>query len=111
MAGVRKPRPLDGASAKALATITQAQYMVGIYGEIVAMDQVIMERVRHLLMSRTAHSEATTLANLQLVLEQLEKVGERLSYWNDRIHALVEDLPSRATSPPTPVQPSRRRSP
>jgi hypothetical protein len=69
--------------------------MIGIYGEIVAMDQVIVERVRQLLMSRTAHSEATTLANLQLVLEQLEKVGERLSYWNDRVHELVEGLPSK----------------
>jgi glutamate 5-kinase len=90
MAGVRKPRPPGRASAKALAAITQAQFMIGIYGEIVAMDQVIIERVRQLLMSRTAHNEATTLANLQLVLEQLEKVGERLSYWSDRVHELVE---------------------
>jgi len=68
--------------------------MIGIYGEIVAMDQVIIERVRQLLMNRSEHSEATTLANLQLVLGQLEKVGERLSYWNDRVHDLAEGSPS-----------------
>ena len=90
MAGVRKRRQPDRDSAKALATITQAQFMIGIYGEIVAMDQVIIERVRELLMSPSAHQEATALANLQLVLEQLEKVGERLTYWNGRVHDLVE---------------------
>jgi hypothetical protein len=95
MAGVRKPRPPHRAHAKALATITQAQFMIGIYGEIVAMDQVIIERVRQLLMSPSDHNEATTLANLQLVLAQLEKVGERLSYWNDRVHELAEGSPGQ----------------
>jgi hypothetical protein len=65
--------------------------MVGIYAEIVTMDQTIIERVRQLVAKQSIEDDRDAyLANLRLVLAQLEKVGERISFWNQRVHTLVE---------------------
>jgi hypothetical protein len=69
----------------------QAQYMVGIYAEIVTMDQTIIERVRQLVAKQSIDDDGDAyLANLRLVLAQLDKVGERISFWNERVRVLVE---------------------
>src|SRR6266446_5505018 len=93
MAGVRKRRRSDHDSTdRTMTAITQAQYLVGIYGEIVAMDRIILERVRQLIEEHADEPDAEPyVANLRLLLEQLEKVGERLAYWNSRARKLLED--------------------
>ena len=93
MAGVsRRRRPTNDQTRKAVAAIGQAQYMVAIYAEIVAMDQTIIERVRQLVVRQSNEVDReTSVSNLRLVLVQLEKVGERISYWNSRLHALIRD--------------------
>jgi L-lactate utilization protein LutC len=93
MAGVSKRRrPTNDQAERAIAAITQAQYMVAIYAEIVAMDQTIIERVRALVVRQSsAVDRETSVSNLRLVLVQLEKVGERIAFWNSRVHALVRD--------------------
>jgi hypothetical protein len=70
--------------------IDQAQYMIRIYAEILAMDDTILERVKQLVASDDGDREAK-LANLRLLLAQLEKVGQRLAYWNARVRELLED--------------------
>ena len=65
--------------------------MVGIYAEIVAMDQTIIERVRQLIAGQSGDSDREAyLSNLRLVLAQLQRVGERLTFWNGRVRELVE---------------------
>jgi hypothetical protein len=73
------------------SAITQAQYMMRIYSEILAMDDKILERVRQLVVSPNGIDPEAKLANLRLILAQLEKVGERIAYWNTRAHQLLED--------------------
>jgi hypothetical protein len=74
-----------------MATVTQALFMVGIYAEIVTMDQTIIERVRQLLAQQAGDGDTEAyLTNMRLVLEQLQRVGERIDYWNGRVRDLVE---------------------
>jgi len=88
----RLPTEPDQADQPDLEMLTQAQFMVGIYAEIVAMDQTIFERVRQLLARQSNNGDReATLSNLRLMLVQLEKVGERIAFWNHRVEALVED--------------------
>jgi hypothetical protein len=92
MAGVSKRRqPRLDSTQRATATITQASFMVGIYAEIVAMDQTIIERVRQLVVGQSRDDDKEAyLSNLRLVLGQLQRVGERLAFWNGRVRELVE---------------------
>ena len=73
--------------------------MIGIYAEIVAMDQKIFERVRELLSRQSYNGDReANLSNLRLMLVQLKRVGERIAFWNDRVEALIEShLPSSSS--------------
>ena len=76
---------------EATETIKQAQFMVAIYAEVVAMNQTILERIRQLVVRNPRNGDSTArLSNLRLVLVQLDRVGERLAFWNGRVRALVE---------------------
>jgi hypothetical protein len=89
----RYPRLANGTTAsQAEATIVQAQFMIRIYAEILAMDETIMERIRQLIARQQpdAGDPEDNIRNLRLVLVQLEKVGERIAFWNSRVRALVE---------------------
>jgi hypothetical protein len=92
MAGVAERRRAGLESTdQAMASITQALFMVGIYAEIVTMDQTIIERVRQLLAEQSgAGDREAHLGNLRLVLAQLQTVGERVTFWNSRVRDLVE---------------------
>jgi hypothetical protein len=73
-------------------TINQAQYMIRIYAEIVAMDETIIERVRLLVGGQPDNGDRKRyLSNLRLLLLQMVKVGERIDYWNARLRKLVEE--------------------
>ena len=70
--------------------VTQAQFMLRIYAEILAMDETIMERIRQLLVKELPEADRDdSVANLKLVLTQLEKVGERISFWNGQVREVV----------------------
>jgi predicted translin family RNA/ssDNA-binding protein len=92
MAGVRKRGRANRASAQQVqAAIEQAQFMVGIYAEIVAMDQTIIERVRMLLTAPADVVDAEAyMSTLRDVVGQLKRVGERIGYWNARTIELLE---------------------
>ncbi|HEY8840689.1 MAG TPA: hypothetical protein VIO80_08590 [Candidatus Dormibacteraeota bacterium] len=101
---VRIPRQRSGPSGDAAdrveVAITQAQYMIGIYAEILAMDKAIMERIRRLIVRQSDNGDRESdLTNLRLILAQLEKVGQRIAYWNVRLRRLVRgELSPRAGS-------------
>src|ERR1700693_391803 len=68
------------------ATIAQALYMVRMYAEILAMDEVIIKRIRQLATARSEDSDREdSLNNMRLVLAQLDKIGQRIAYWNARL--------------------------
>jgi hypothetical protein len=89
-------RPDGDAASRAAVTITQAQYMIRIYSEILAMDETIMERVRQLVVKESENGEREAdLTNMRLILAQLEKIGRRIAYWNSRVRALLKEQLSR----------------
>ena len=65
--------------------------MIRIYAEILAMDDKILERVRQLVVSPNDIDPEAKLGNLRLILTQLDNVGNRIAYWNQRTHKLLED--------------------
>ena len=74
--------------------------MIGIYAEILAMDKAITERIRQLIVRQSDNGDREPdLTSLRLVLAQLEKVGQRIAYWNVRLRRLVRgELSPRAGS-------------
>jgi hypothetical protein len=91
MVRIHKQRSPNGDAAdRAEVAITQAQYMLGIYAEILAMDNSIMERIRQIIVRQSENGDREAdLTNLRLVLAQLQKIGQRIAYWNARLRALV----------------------
>lgn len=86
----RRHRAVDPFASPAVVALTQAQNMIGIYAEILAMHETVMERVRHILVRQAgAGDRETDLTNMRLILAQLEKIGERTAFWNARLQALV----------------------
>jgi hypothetical protein len=90
-------QPDDSAGAGAAeedrvqATITQALYMVRMYAEILAMDEVIIKRIQDLVGVQSEESDRQdSLKNMRLVLVQLEKIGKRIAHWNARLRALLK---------------------
>jgi hypothetical protein len=96
----QRSRPDGNAVGRAEVAITQAQYMIAIYAEILAMDKAIMERIRQLIVRQSDSGDpGPDLTSLRLVLAQLEKVGHRIAYWNARLRRLVRgELSPRAGS-------------
>jgi hypothetical protein len=83
------------------ATITQALYIVRLYAEILVMDETIIKRIRQLVATQSDGGDREeSLNNMRLVLAQLEKVGQRIAYWNARMGALLKrQLSSTALRP------------
>lgn len=86
----KRRRRVDPVSATEVA-IAQAQYMIRIYAEILAMDAKIIDRIQQLIVKAPDNKDReAVLSNLRLMLAQLEKVGQRVAYWNSRVRALVK---------------------
>jgi hypothetical protein len=87
----QRSRPNGDAAGRAEVAITQAQYMIGIYAEILAMDKAIMERIRQVIVRQPENGDREAdLTNLRLILAQLQKIGQRIAYWNTRLRGLVQ---------------------
>ena len=72
-------------------TMTQALYMVRLYTEILAMDETIIHRIRQLAVKRSKDDDYEgSLDNMRLILGQLEKIGQRIAYWNARLRSLLK---------------------
>jgi hypothetical protein len=83
------------------ATITQALYMVRMYAEILAMDEVIIKRIQDLVGVQSEDSDREdSLKNMRLVIVQLEKIGKRIAHWNARLRALLKEELGTAVSRP-----------
>lgn len=86
------------------ATITQALYMVRMYAEILAMDEVIITRIRDLVGVQSEDSDREdSLKNMRLVLVQLEKVSKRIAHWNARLRALLKGQLGMTVSRPRSI--------
>lgn len=83
------------------AMLTQALYMVRLYAEILAMDETIVKRIRQFIATQSDSGDREgSRYNMRLVLAQLEKVGQRIAYWNARMRSLLKRQLSRSASRP-----------
>ena len=94
-------QPIRAKHVRDEAALTQVLYMVRLYAEILAMDETIIKRTRQLVGSQSAESDREgSQYNMTLVLAQLEKVGQRIAYWNARLRSLLKgQLPPSASRP------------
>jgi hypothetical protein len=83
----RRTRKTDSTES----AITQAQYMIRIYAEILATHDAVLDRVRQLVVTPHEGDREAELATMRLTLAQLEKVGERIAYWNARVRTLLAE--------------------
>jgi hypothetical protein len=75
--------------------------MVRLYAEILAMDETIIKRIRQLGGSQSAESDREgNQYNMTLVLAQLDKVGQRIAYWNARLRSLLKGQLAPSASRP-----------
>ena len=50
-----------------------------------------MERIRQLIVRQSDNGDREAdLTNLRLILAQLQKIGQRIAYWNARARRLVQ---------------------
>jgi hypothetical protein len=70
--------------------------MIRVYAEILAMNESILERVLQVMVRQSDNGDREAdQTNLRLMLTQLERIGERIAYWNSRVRVLVAEQLSR----------------
>jgi hypothetical protein len=81
---------MEGEGVPGDATMEQAVYWRQVYTEILDMEEKVLARIRHLMLtqSETARREVE-LTNVPVVVAQAERFRQRLGYWNARVHDLT----------------------
>jgi hypothetical protein len=80
---------MDGEGAPADATLKQALYWRQIYTEILAMEEKVLARIRHLMARQSDEGRhEIELTNVPVVVAQAERFRQRLGYWDARVAEL-----------------------
>jgi hypothetical protein len=79
-------RTMDNEIDPGTATLAQALYWRQIYTEILAMEELVLERIRYLMarQSPTARREVE-LTNVPVVVAQADRFRQRLGFWSARV--------------------------
>jgi len=85
-------QPMDGEGAPEQATLKQALYWRQIYTEILAMEEKVLARIRHLMISQSDEARREVeLTNVPVVIAQAERFRQRLGYWEARLRQFGGD--------------------
>ena len=77
---------MDGEGVPAEATLEHALYWRQIYSEILAMEEKVLDRIRHLMKTQSAEGRREVeLTNVPVVVAQAERFRQRLSFWEARV--------------------------
>jgi len=106
---------MDGEGVPGHATLKQALYWRKIYGEILAMEEKVLKRIRQLMATQSHEARREVeLTNVPVVVAQAEKFRQRLGYWEARVHELNGAAPPpkriRREAPPSRAAPRSTRS-
>ncbi|HEY1456597.1 MAG TPA: hypothetical protein VGG31_08865 [Candidatus Dormibacteraeota bacterium] len=83
---------MDGEGDPTAASMAQAVYWRGIYLEILAMEEKVLERIQELMVEQSPRTRREVeLSNVPVITAQVERFRARLGYWNARIQALEAD--------------------
>jgi hypothetical protein len=79
-------RTMDTEVEPGTATLEQALYWRQIYSEILAMEELVLQRIRDLMakQSPTARREVE-LTNVPVVVAQANRFRQRLGFWTARV--------------------------
>jgi hypothetical protein len=82
-------RTMDGEADPTVASLDQALYWRKIYTEVLAMEELVLQRIRDLmaLQSPTARREVE-LTNVPVVAAQADRFRKRLGFWTARVTEL-----------------------
>jgi hypothetical protein len=81
------------------ATITQALFMVRLYVEVLAMDEMVIKRIRQLVATQPdGVDREDSLNTMRLAFAQFEKVGQRIGYWKARLRSLLKGQLSKTAA-------------
>ena len=80
---------MDGEGLPATASLTDARYWAQVYTEILTMEEQVLDRVRRLMSAQSAQVQhEVELTNLPVIVAQVERFRQRLSYWSARVDQL-----------------------
>lgn len=80
---------MDGEVVPATATLKEARYWTQVYNEILTMEEKVLARVRTLMTTQSLQvKQEVELTNLPVIVAQVERFRQRLSYWNARVEEL-----------------------
>ena len=76
---------MDGEGIPEDATIEQALYWRQIYAEILAMEEMVLARIRQLMDTQSDEGRREVeLTNVPVVVAQVGRFRQRLGYWDTR---------------------------
>jgi hypothetical protein len=80
---------MEGEHDPKSASLEQAVFWSQVYGEILTMEEQVLERIQHLMakQSPTVRREVE-LSNVPVVAAQAERFRLRLGFWTDRLQEL-----------------------
>ena len=82
-------RTMDGEGDPKSASMEQALYWRKIYGEILAMEEKVMERIQNLMAKQSPQvRREVELTNVPVVAAQAERFRQRLGFWAERVREL-----------------------
>jgi hypothetical protein len=82
-------RAMDGEADPKSASMEQALYWRGIYREILAMEEKVMERIQDLMAKQSPRvRREIELTNVPVVAAQAERFRQRLGFWAARVSEL-----------------------
>jgi hypothetical protein len=80
---------MDGEMIPSDATLGQAVYWTQIYAEILDMEENVLARIQHLMVSQSAEARREVeLTNIPVVVAQAERFRRRHGYWESRVREL-----------------------
>lgn len=80
---------MDGEVVPATATLKEARYWTQVYSEILTMEEKVLARVRTLMTTQSLQvKQEVELTNVPVIVAQVERFRQRLSYWNARVEEL-----------------------
>lgn len=80
---------MDGEADPKAASMQEALFWRGIYTDILAMEEKVMDRILHLMARQSPQARREVeLTNVPVVAAQAERFRQRLGFWTARVHEL-----------------------
>ncbi len=95
---------MEGESDPATATLDEALFWRNIYTEILAMEELVLERIRELMADQSPQArQEVELTNVPVVVAQAERFRSRLGFWHSACMRI--EARARVVAEVAPIRP------